>query len=248
MRKRIFILFLAALTLISPGARAFTVEAVQKTYEKRAARRVYLYHTHTYEAYAPSPDAPYKETESWRTKDASYNIVRVGEELTLLLETAGIEVYHDQTAYEPPSLSSAYSRSLAALQKTKERDGAFDLYIDMHRDSYLSGNGANTAKDGEKELARFLFLVGKGTGHANPETRPDWEPNQKIALFLSDALNDQLPSLSRGVALKNASYNQHAAAGCLLIEVGNNRNSLAEALAAMPPLAQAICQYFDSLD
>ncbi len=248
MRKRLFILFLAALALCAPDARAFTVEAVDKTYDRRAAKRVYIYHTHTYEAYLQTSDAPYRETESWRTKDNAYNIVRVGRELTALLESAGVEVYHDDTAYEPPSISSAYARSLEALQEAIARDGAYDLYLDIHRDSYSSGNGANTATDGEKELSRFLFLVGKGTGRADEESRPDWEQNHKIALFLSDALNDQVPSLSRGAALKNASYNQHAAAGCLLIEVGNNKNSLNESLAAMPYLAQAICRYFDALD
>lgn len=248
MRKRMFILLLAALVLIAPGARAFTVEAVEKTYDRRASRRVYIYHTHTYEAYAPSPDAAYQETESWRTKDAAYNIVRVGEELTRLLEAAGVEVFHDETAYEPPSLSSAYARSLIGLQKARSRDGDYDLYIDLHRDSYASGNGANTARDGDTEAARFLFVVGKGTGQSDEEARPAWEQNQKIALFLSDALNAQVPSLSRGAALKSGSYNQHAAAGCLLIEAGNNRNSLDEALAAMPYLAQAICRYFDALD
>ena len=34
----------------------------------------------------------------------------------------------------------------------------------------------------------------------------------------------------------------------MLIEVGNNKNTLQEALNAMPCLAQAICAYFDALE
>ena len=34
----------------------------------------------------------------------------------------------------------------------------------------------------------------------------------------------------------------------MLIEVGNNKNTLPEALNAMEPLAWAICQYFDGLE
>ena len=47
------------------------------------------------------------------------------------------------------------------------------------------------------------------------------------------------------MALKNGRYNQHVADCCVLIEVGNNYNTLEEALAAMPFLANAICALAD---
>ncbi len=37
-------------------------------------------------------------------------------------------------------------------------------------------------------------------------------------------------------------YNQHVADCCILVEAGNNRNTLSEVLAAMPYLADAIYQ------
>ena len=80
-------------------------------------KRVLIYHTHTYEAYEQTQDAPYEETEKWRTADSAHNVVRVGEELAALLRSLGVEVVHDVTAFEPPNLSSAYTRSLEMLEK-----------------------------------------------------------------------------------------------------------------------------------
>ena len=80
-------------------------------------KRVLIYHTHTYEAYEQTQDDPYEETEKWRTADSAHNVVRVGEELAALLRSLGVEVVHDVTAFEPPNLSSAYTRSLEMLEK-----------------------------------------------------------------------------------------------------------------------------------
>ena len=96
-------------------------------------------------------------------------------------------------------------------------------------------------------MIRFLFLIGQGTGTGFDE-RPDWEKNRKAAQMISDALNAQAAGISRGVSLKSGRYNQQAATPCILIEAGNNKNTLSQALAAMPLLAQAICQYFDALE
>ena len=40
--------------------------------------------------------------------------------------------------------------------------------------------------------------------------------------------------------VKTNRYNQHVGDRCVLVEVGNNRNTLVEALNAMEPLAEAI--------
>lgn len=248
-------LLLFALLLLLPGAgqaeeafldeQGFSLEVLSVSSSPVRQRRVFLYHTHTYEAYEPDGENTYKPTEKWRTADDRYNVVRVGEELSSLLRGAGILVNHDTTAYEMPNLSTAYSRSLMGLQQAAEE--GYDLYIDLHRDSYAKGSGPNTILVDGLESAHLLFLIGQGTGSALDE-KPDWEANASVAQFLADALNRRAEALCRGVSLKSGRYNQHAAVPCLLIEVGNNRNTLPQALAAMEPLARAICQYFDSLE
>lgn len=223
----------------------FTLEVISVTRPEHTIRRVYIYHTHTYEAYDMDEQHPYQPTEKWRTADPEYNVVRVGAELTKLLQEAGMVVTHDTTAYEPPKLSTAYSRSLEGL-KAAEAEG-YDLYIDLHRDSYSKGNGPNTVTVDGSERARLLILIGQGTGTGFDE-RPDWETNAQAAQTISDFVNQRAEGLCRGVSLKSGRYNQHAATPSMLIEVGNNKNTLYQAIAAMEPLARAICQYFDTLE
>ena len=223
----------------------FTMEVISVIRPDSRPRRVFLYHTHTYEAYEAEGDNAYRQTEKWRTSDPEYNVVRVGEELADRLRSAGIDVTHDVTAYEPPRLSTAYSRSLEGL--TKAAAEGYDLYIDLHRDSYSQGNGPNTVPVDGRETARLLILIGQGTG-TNFDEKPDWEANERAARIISDAVNSRAEGLCRGVALKSGRYNQQAATPSMLIEVGNNKNTLPEALNAMEPLARAICQYFDGME
>ena len=209
--------------------------------------RVLIYHTHTYEAYTATADLLYTPTEKWRTANEQRNMVAVGARLAELLESAGVEVVHDTTAFEPPQLSTAYERSLAMLKERLQRGESYDLYIDLHRDAYAKNNGPNTVEKDGVPLARLLLLIGKGTGQtgAGYAEKPDWESNRQIAQALSNRLNLQCEGLCRGVSLKSGRYNQHIAPCCVLIEVGNNYNTLEEALAAMPCLANAICALAD---
>ena len=63
--------------------------------------------------------------------------------------------------------------------------------------------------------------------------------------MLTSRLNMQLSGLCRNVSIKTGRYNQHIAPCCVLIEAGNNRNTLEEVLRAMPYLANAICSLAD---
>lgn len=222
----------------------FTFEVLSPHTAERAAPRVYLYHTHTYEAYEQTVDAPYQALQNWRTADEAHNVVRVGAALASALQNAGLTVYHDTTAYEPPKLSTAYARSLTALEKTLSEP--YDLYIDIHRDSYSAGNGENSVTLDGKKAARLMFLIGRGSGSALDE-KPDYVRNARVASFLKDQLNARQKGLCRESKEMSGRYNQQIGPVCLLLEVGNNKNTLDEALNTISPLANAICAYFDTL-
>lgn len=209
-------------------------------------KRVLIYHTHTYEAYEPTKDDPYQPTEQWRTADSAHNVVRVGEELAGLLRGLGVEVVHDVTAFEPPNLSSAYTRSLEMLTKRIQTGERYDLYIDLHRDAYAASyTGPNTVVIGGVEAAKLMLLIGKGDGQTGQgfDEKPNWQGNLSIAQTITDALNAQGAGLCRDVCIKSGRFNQHVSLGCVLVEAGNNHNTLKEVLAAMPYLADAIAQY-----
>ena len=226
-----------------PPGDGFTLEVIAQGMTEK--KRILIYHTHTYEAYAQQTDKPYAETSRWRTADPDCNMIRVGAELAGLLRSLGFEVVHDVTAFEPPNLDAAYTRSLTMLESRINAGETYDLWIDLHRDAYVEGQAApNTVTFGGQELARLMFLIGKGEGYTGQsyQEKPAWEKNLVYAQKITDELNRQVPGLCKDVLLKSGRFNQHVSLGCVLIEVGNNRNSLQEALRSMPYLADAIHQ------
>ena len=221
---------------------AFIVEVLDEKAADYIGKRVLIYHTHTYEAYTQMSGKEYEPIEKWRTTDSTHNMVAVGKALAASLNALGIEVVHDVTAFEPPSLDSAYERSLVMLEQRQAAGEVYDLYLDLHRDALASTSTIKrTVNIGGEEVARFMVLVGKGTTGGYAE-KPDWEANLRIAQTITDTLNAQCAQLARDVKIKTGRFNQHISNGCLLIECGMNDNTLDEVLAGIPYLAEAIAQ------
>lgn len=208
---------------------------------------VLIYHTHTWEAYAQIEDARYVETEKWRTSDHTANVVAVGRALANSLRAMGCLVVHDETDFEPPNLDTAYQRSLGMLEQRAAAGETYDLYIDLHRDAISTQSTLiRTVNIGGVDMARFMVLVGKGTG-SGFDVKPDWEANYAIAEMITESLNGQCDNLAREIKVKTGRFNQHIAPRCVLIECGNNLNTLQETLAGIPYLAQAVMDALNEL-
>ena len=150
-------------------------EAVQAVAQAEAPR-VLIYHTHTYEAYQATETENYKPTEKWRTRDENHNMIAVGDALARALTARGFIVVHDTTAFEPPTLSTAYKRSLVMLRTRLDAGERYDYWLDVHRDAYSeSYRGANSVETEGGSAARVMLLVGKGTGATGSgfDERPD---------------------------------------------------------------------------
>ncbi len=211
----------------------------QPTY---AGKKVLIYHTHTYEAYEQVEGQTYQQIEKWRTADSAHNVTAVGAALAASLRAMNIQVEHDTSAFEPPNLDDAYDRSLMMLEQRQAQGEKFDLYIDLHRDAIASTSTIKrTVNISGEEVARFMVLVGKGTTGGYAE-KPDWEANLAVAQKITNSLNEQCPNLARDVKIKTGRFNQHVSDSCVLIECGMNTNTLAEVLAGVPYLAQAIAE------
>lgn len=206
---------------------------------------ILIYHTHTTEAYTQTETDRYKENGKWRTSDPSKNIVAVGEVLKEILERDyGFTVIHDTTDHEPPKLATAYERSVATMARYHEAYPSIVLFIDLHRDAYntdtapcdyLTINGIETA--------RLMLVVGKGEKYAE---KPYYDSNIAFAQRITEHLNTIDEKLCRPVRVKTGRYNQHIAPNCILVEVGHNANTLSQAKAAMPFLAESIAYAFHS--
>lgn len=210
--------------------------------------KILIYHTHTTEAYTPTDEMPYVATDEWRTDDNEKNVVRVGEELAELLRNEyGISVIHDTTNHEPPYLGTAYTRSIQTMEKYLEEYPSIELFIDVHRDAYTLAEGESNsdyAVVNGIRTARLMFVVGTGEGQtgAGFTVKPNYKENYALALAITENLQENSEKLVRPIRVKTGRYNQHIPGRSLLVEVGHNQNTLEEALASVPYLAEAIAK------
>lgn len=241
----------AAITTEAATNPEFQMEIIHATPSPRAEKRILIYHSHTWEAFAQVESAPYAATEKWRTKDNSANVVAVGRALAAQLTALGYTVVQDETAFEPPDLGTAYKRSLSMLEARQQSGEQYDLYIDLHRDAFAATAGVTrTVGIAGENVARFMVLIGKGTGQTGNgyAVKPDWQANLRIAQAITDNLNKQHERLCRDVKIKTGRFNQHIASKCVLIECGCNLNTLEEVLRGIPYLAVAIDETLMSME
>ena len=212
--------------------------------------QVLIYSTHTHEAYAKTNGEDYVEAAKWRTTNNDYNIVRVGDALSAELAAKfGIAVIHDKSDSEVPVLATAYDRSLRIVQKNMEQYKDLKIIIDLHRDAFNASISPNTVTINSVKAARVMFVIGTGEGKTGVgfSLRPDWKVNLALAQAVNDNLKKLDTQLSRDISIKTGRYNQHLSSGAILIEVGNNMNTLDEVLATVPFLAQAIADALDKM-
>ena len=219
--------------LIRPG-EGIEIEVIRQSEVSAPAPRVLIYHTHTHEAYEQTANDPYEAVEVWRTTDTAHSVVKVGEELAAQLRRYGFDVIHDTTDHEASQLSTAYTRSLVTLMNYKER---FDLYIDLHRDAYVDGDPIAVSSSGGGEMAPVMLLIGNGNGF---DVKPWYAQNLSFAKALEARINKEVPGLCKPVLVKDGRYNQNIGVFSILVEVGHNRNTLAQACNSVSPLAKAI--------
>ena len=155
----------------------------------------------------------------------------------------------DKTDTEIPVLATSYERSLQVAKKNIEEYPEAQIIIDLHRDAYNTGIKPNVATVNGVKAARVMFVIGTGEGKTGVgfTLRPDWKSNLALAQSINDNLKAIDPVLSRDISIKTGRYNQHLSKGCVLVEVGNNENTLDEVLATVPFLAQAIAKTLERM-
>lgn len=202
--------------------------------------QVLIVHTHGSESYTPDAAFPYTPTETERTTDTRYNVVRVGDELQSILQDNGIQTMHIRDIFDSPAYSGSYDRSLAAIEQAVAEYPSIQIVIDLHRDSILTDDGqaykTSCTIDGE-EMAQLMFVVGTDDGGLTP---PNWRENLNYVTGLQYELNRTYPGLMRPVNLRTQRFNQHVCTGSMLIEVGSSGNTMPEALAAIRLFGQTL--------
>ena len=200
--------------------------------------QILIIHTHGSEAYTPAGLDRYEASDTNRTQDPRYSVIRVGDELAERLEEQGLRVIHDREIYDYPSYTGSYSRSGEAVERCLEQYPGIAVVIDLHRDA-LGADGVVYKTMAEEEgtvASQVMLLVGSDESGLE---HPNWRENLALALYLQQAAAAAHPTLMRPVSLVPQRYNQQLCTGALILEVGSSGNTLQEALAAVRLFAEA---------
>ena len=206
---------------------------------------VLIYHSHATEAYTMDGTDMYEETDNHRTLNTEQNMVRIGTEMTKILEEAGLEVIHDTTLYDYPDYNEAYNRSSQAVKETLDKYPSIRLVIDVHRDALVANDGTiyKTVAGTVDNCAQVMMVMGTDS---QGQTHPNWRVNLSLATAIQKALADKWSTLARPIALRTSRFNQHYSTGCLLVEIGSHGNTLQEAITAGRLFARTIADLFQS--
>lgn len=203
---------------------------------------VLIIHTHGSESFTKLPEQDYVQTTQYRTLNTAYNVVALGDRLAALLEQAGIGVLHDRALHDYPSYNDAYGNSRRSVQDYLRRYPSIRVVLDLHRDAVLNSDGsqyAPTVTAGGQRIARIMMVVGT---NASGMYHPRWEENLAAALKLQALLERQVPNITRTTILRAQRFNHDLSGGAMIVEIGTAGNTLQEAMAAVPYLAQAIIE------
>lgn len=200
--------------------------------------QILIIHTHSSEAYTQAGLDRYEPSDTNRTENTEFNIVRIGDELTEIFQQAGLNVIHDRGIYDYPSYTGSYSRSGQAIEQYLRDYPSIRMVIDIHRDALGTDDVVYKTMAEEDGVCASQVMLLVGTDESGLE-HPNWRQNLAVALYMQNAVNAQHPTLMRPIALVQQRYNQHLSPGSMILEVGSNGNTLREALAAIRLFGEA---------
>lgn len=209
--------------------------------------QILIMHTHSTEAYTMDGEDIYTPTDTDRTDDPNYNMLRVGEEMKAVFESMGFSVIHDTNLYDYPSYTGSYARSLEGIRAMLEQYPSISVVLDVHRDSILNADGteykAVTQVNGE-DTAQIMLVVGTNDGGLE---HPNWMGNLQLAAKIQLYMGSIDATLPRPLNLRSQRFNQHMTPCSLLVEVGTSGNTLQEALRGARYFAQAAGTVYQTL-
>lgn len=177
---------------------------------------VIIYHTHATESYQPVSDGNFHSLAEAGT------VREVGDVLASALEAKGIQVIHDKTVHDSPSYNQSYGRSLETVNKLMGDNSSARIIIDLHRDAAsYSGNVGKTTTINKDVVAKYSLVVGEGN--------PNVEALKAFANHINTKAEELYPGFGGKIIPKQHKFNQYVSDYHILLEVGNNQNTIDQA-------------------
>ena len=203
--------------------------------------QILIFHTHSLERFVDS-----------NPLDPMSGVVGLGRKLAeILTETYGIETIHYTGQFDivdgRPQRQGAYERMEPAIRQVLADNPSVQMVIDIHRDGVREGAGPFITYIDNRRTARIMFFNGLSRQNRGGQiTAVPWLPNPylrenlNLSFQLQLASNQFYPGFARRVYLREFRYSLHMMPMSMFVEVGNQYNTLQEALNAMEPLAHII--------
>lgn len=203
--------------------------------KKKAEPQILIFHTHGGSEYF----------SDGQKKEAS--VVAVGTYLQEILEEKyGYTVIHDTTKYDcingKLDRNKAYNQALEGVKKQMEENPSIQVMIDLHRDGGNTKERRVTELDGQS-VAQFMIFNGLSrnrSGEIKYLYNPKLQDNLAFGLQVKLRAMELYPNLTIRNYLKGYRYNMHLCKRFLLIELGNQNNTVEEAKNTMPYLAEIL--------
>lgn len=210
-----------------PASRRVALEEI-----KPQTTEVLIYCTHTSESFDGKKDA-----------NGRGEVLTVAHHLADELENRGIGAVVSDTVHDSPDWFQSYANSKITAASLLESYPEAKLLIDLHRDSGLTRADSVVDING-KAAASLLLVVGSNAKLEHPR----WEENYATAKAVGTSVDKVNPGLLRGVRVQKGRYNQHLTTNAILLEVGTDLNTLAEAEYSVEMVAEALQDYLINLE
>ncbi len=193
---------------------------------------VIIYHTHSSESYMP-----YKES-NYHREEVKGTVREVGDVMEDALEKKGINVIHDKTVHDRPSYNESYSKSLSTIQSLIKKYPTAVYIIDLHRDAAAASatEGKYTVING-KRVAKFSMVVG--------QANENYVELYDFAKKVGNRAGEMYSGFDGAIIEQNYKYNEFVSNKALLLEVGNNKNTIEEANACGRYFAEVLADVIE---
>lgn len=217
-------------------------DPLPRKWQNTTEPQVLIVHTHTTEAYMTYDAGYYNAGDRERTADGSRNVCAVGDAVAKALTAGGIGVIHDTTVHDSPQYSGAYTRSAETVTKNLQQYPSIQIVLDLHRDAITDGSTLTkpTVVVNGRKAAQMMIVVGVVSTKALPNA--NCGQNLALAAQWQRALTAIEPDLMRPLSTVASRYNQNICPGYLLVEVGSEGNTVAEAAYSGELLAQTLLE------
>ena len=198
--------------------------------------QVILYHTHNAETYQPDYGVSKVSGQNGGVVDAG-NVFKASLE-----KKYGIRTAHSTTIHDYPDWSRSYQNSLNTAQQLLQAYPTAKAVFDIHRDAGFTSKKTTTATVHGKKAAKIMMVI--GCNHDN------WRENLAFARLLEEKCNTLYPGLLREqIRIKETGrYNQQVDGHAVLLEIGSDLNTQAEADYSMECFAHVVYEVLKDLE